>query len=155
MNTTRITTPLLLGALAACGIMDSTRDSSPLSFAIREGHFINDPPPQLQITLLVETETQYPCLGYWLESDLNTAGNVLHVSVSGRVRKPEGACLTAIGPAVFSVALPVTVGSYALEFTRDGVTDRYGVTITATTIEIATIESHFTTPTALSFPRGN
>jgi hypothetical protein len=154
MNTTRLVTPVLLGALAACGIMDSTRDSRPLSLAIREGHFINDPPPEPQITLLVETETQYPCLGYWLENELSVAGNVLHVSVSGRVRKPE-ACLTAIGPAVFRVALPVTVGTYALEFTRDGVTDRYGVTITATAIEIATIESHFTQPTALSFPRVN
>jgi hypothetical protein len=76
------------------------------------------------------------------------------VSVSDRVRKPE-ACLTAIGPAGFRVGLPVTVGTYALEFTRDGVTDRYRVTITATTIEIATIESHFTQPTALSFPRVN
>jgi len=103
---------------------------------------------------LVTTETQYPCLGYWLENKLSVAGSVLHVSVSDRVRKPE-VCAAAIGPAGFRVVLPVTVGTYTLEFTRDGVTDRYSVTITATAIEIATIESHFTQPTALSFPRGN
>jgi hypothetical protein len=155
MNTKPFVIPVLLGAVAACGIMDSTRDVSPLSFAIREGYIVDPPPPPLQIGLLVSTETQYPCLGYWLENELSVAGSVLHVSVSDRVRKPQEVCAAAIGPAGFRVELPVTVGSYTLEFARNGVTDRYTVTITDTAIEIATIEAHFTTPTALSFPRGS
>jgi len=152
MTATRIVTPVLLGALAACGIFDSIRDSSPLTFAIREGHIVDPPPPPSQIGLLVSTETQYPCLGYQLANEFSVAGSVLHVSVSDRVTKPE-VCATAIGPAGFRVLLPVTTGTYTLEFTREGITDRYSVTITATAIEIAPIESHFTHPTALSFPR--
>lgn len=154
MNTTRIVTSVLLGVAAACGIMDSTRDSSDLRFAIREGHYVNDPPPAPHIALILETTTQYPCANYQLVSQLTTAGTVLRVSVTDEVVKPE-VCLTAIGPAGFRVNLPVTIGTYALEFTRDGVTDRYSVTVTATAIEIVMIEAQFTTPTALSFPRGS
>jgi hypothetical protein len=154
VNATRIVTPVLLGALAACGLTDSLRDSGDLRFAIREGYYVNDPPPAPHIALILETVTTYPCANFQLLSQLVTAGTVLRVNVTDEVVKPE-VCLTAIGPAGFRVALPVTVGTYALEFTRDGVTDRYGVTITATAIEIATIESHFTQPTALSFPRAN
>jgi hypothetical protein len=104
---------------------------------------------------LVATETQYPCLGYRLENEFSVAGNVLRVSVSDRVRKPREGCATAIGPAGFRVVLPITIGTYTLEFTRAGITDRYSVTITETAIEITTIEAQFTQPTALSFPRGS
>ena len=54
----------------------------------------------------------------------------------------------------YKVALPVTVGTYTLEFTRHGVTARYYVAITASAIEIATQEAHFTRPIVESFPRG-
>jgi hypothetical protein len=77
---------------------------------------------------------------------------VLRVNVSDRVREPQ-ICLTAIGPAQFKVALPITFGTYTLEFTRDGVTDRYTVTVTETAIEITTREARFTRPTADRFPR--
>jgi hypothetical protein len=153
MATTRIVTAALLGAAAACGITDS-RDSSNLAFEIREGYYVNDPPPAPQIVLLVETETQFPCMNYGLESDLVIAGTVLRVNASNRITKPE-VCLTAIGPAGYRVALPVGVGSYTLEFVRDGVIDRYGVTITDAAIEITIEDAHFTHPKAVSFPRGS
>lgn len=154
MKTTRLVTPVLLCAVVACGIMDSTRDSSSLSFSIREGYYVDPPPPPPHIALIVTTATEYPCANYWLESEFSVAGTVLHVDVSDRVRIGE-VCLTAIGPAQYKVALPVTAGTYTLEFARDGVTDRYAVTITDTAIELASLEAHFTRPTALRFPRGS
>ena len=57
--------------------------------------------------MLVATKTQYPCMNYWLESELDVVNSVLRVSVSDRIRKPA-ICLTAIGPAQYKVALPVT-----------------------------------------------
>ncbi|SRR6266540_383840 len=153
MNSQRIGTVGLLGVLASCGVVDSTRDASPLSFEIREGYYVDPPPPPPHIALIVTTATQYPCANYWLESEFAGVGSVLRVAVSDRVRTPE-ICLTAIGPALYKVALPITVGTYTLEFTRDGVTDRYTVTVTETVIEIAPRETHFTRPTALRFPRG-
>ncbi|HMJ58181.1 MAG TPA: hypothetical protein VK467_03535 [Gemmatimonadales bacterium] len=152
MKTTLVVATALFAA--ACGTVDLTHDSSPLRFSIREGYILDPPPPPTQIGLLVETTTQYPCLGYRLESEFHVSGSTLRVSVSDRVTKPSEVCLTAIGPAGFRVLLPTAIGTYTLEFTRDGVTDRYTVTITDAAIEIAPIEMHFTTPTALTFPRG-
>jgi hypothetical protein len=151
MKTTLVVTTVLFAA--ACGTVDLTHDSSPLRFSIREGYILDPPPPPTQIGLLVETETQFPCANYSLESNLVSAGSVLRVNVSHRISKPE-VCLTAIGPAGYRALLPTATGTYTLEFTRDGATDRYTVTITDAAIEIAPIEMHFTTPTALTFPRG-
>lgn len=149
--------PLLLLAAPlaswACDILaPGERYSGQLSFGIREGYYVNPPPPPPHIALILTTATQYPCANYWLESEFSVAGSVLRVDVSDRVRIGE-VCLTAIGPAQYKVALPVTAGTYTLEFGRDGLTDRYSVTVTEAAIEIATIEAHFTRPTAERFPR--
>lgn len=148
--------PLLLGTIGviacwACG-MNAVDDNGSLSFEIREGYYVDPPPPPPQIALILTTATVYPCFNYHLESSFAVAGGTLRVNVSGRVTKPD-VCLTAIGPAQYRVALPVTVGTYNLEFVRDGVTDSYSVTVTDTSIDISTNESHFTQPTAASFPR--
>jgi hypothetical protein len=101
---------------------------------------------------MISTETQYPCSNYRLVSALSVTGNVMRVSVSHRVTKPS-ICDDAIGSAGFRAALPNAVGTYTLEFARDGVTDRYSVAITQTEIAITTLEATFTHPTALTFPR--
>jgi hypothetical protein len=147
-------TPVALAVVAGCGLLDSWLDTSPLSFSIYEGYFVNPPPPPPHIALIVTTETQYPCMNYRLDGALRVAGTTLRVDIPGTVREPR-ICLTAIGPAGFRSALPVTTGTYTLEFRRAGLTDRYLIRVTVDAIEIATIESHFTTPTALSFPRGS
>ncbi len=152
MNTARLLTSVLVGAVA-CGTTDLTRDSSPLSFSILEGDYLESPPPP-QIVLMLTTETEYPCSNYRLVSELSVTGNVIQVSVSHRVTKPT-VCDDAIGPAGFRAALPNAVGTYTLELARDGVTDRYSVAITQTEIAITTLEAQFTHPTALAFPRAN
>ncbi|MGH7519708.1 MAG: hypothetical protein ACREMI_00360 [Gemmatimonadales bacterium] len=63
-------------------------------------------------------------------------------------------CLTAIGPAQYKTALPITAGTYTLLFVRRGQIDRYTLTVTQTEFTIATIESSFTRPAAARFPRG-
>jgi hypothetical protein len=149
---------LLIGAaaliaLGGCDVFGpAERYSGPLSFEIREGYYVDVPPPP-QIVLLVSTETTYPCLGYSLEHGFSASGSVLHVVVSDVVRKPRGYCAAAIGPAGFRIALPVSIGTYVLEFTRDGETDRHSMEVTDSTIQITTLEAHFTHPGAPTFPR--
>src|SRR5258705_9100270 len=55
--------------LAGCGILDSSSDSSSLSFSIVGGSYF-DPPEVHHIALIVQTEMQYPCMNYQLESSL-------------------------------------------------------------------------------------
>jgi len=62
--------------------------------------------------------------------------------------------LTAIGPAQYKTALPITDGTYGLVFTRGGHTDRYSLTMTQTAFGITTSEAHFTRPMARRFSRG-
>src|SRR6266850_1880857 len=58
--------------LAGCGLLDSSGDSSPLSFSIMGGSYF-DPPEAHHIALIVQTKTQYPCMNYQLESSLGVA----------------------------------------------------------------------------------
>ena len=129
-------------------------DGSELSFAIREGYYVDPPPPPPQIALIVETTKQYPCFNYWLESELHVADHLLRVVVTDSVHIPQ-VCLTAIGPAQYRAALPVSAGRYTLEFVRNGLTDRYDVTISDWAISITPLQSTFTHPTARQFPRGS
>lgn len=91
-------------------------------------------------------------MNYQIESQLSIEGDAIRVSMTGAIKEPE-VCLTAIGPAVYRTALGIGNGTYKLEFTRQGVTDRYGIRVTDTNIQIVTLESHFTRPVARSFPR--
>jgi len=129
-------------------------DGGDLNFAIREGYYVNPPPPPPQIALIVETTKQYPCANYWLESELHVADHLLRVVVTENVRVPQ-VCLTAVGPAQYRAALPVSTGRYTLEFVRNGLTDRYEVTISDSAILITPLQSSFTHPTAHQFPRGS
>jgi hypothetical protein len=146
---------LTLIACWGCDILNPGQEySGQLNFAIREGYYVDFPPPP-HIALILETAKEYECMNYHLEAEFNAVGEVLRVAVSDKVRTPN-ICLTAIGPAQYRVALPVTTGSYVLEFTREGATDRYTVTVTDAAIEVVPIDfTTFTHPKAASFPRGN
>ena len=148
-NRWRIVFPTLMLAVLACS--HSIYDVSPLSFEIREGYYVDSPPPP-QIVLIVSTQTEYRCSNYELAHEFRPAGDLMQVTVFSRVNEPDG-CADLVGPAQFRVALPVTIGTYRLELIRNAVTDRYSVAITDTTIDIATVEAHFTHPIALTFPR--
>src|SRR5947199_10349531 len=115
--------PFLLTAVAliACWACDwdAVRDASPLTFAIREGYFVDPPPPPPHIALLVGTETQYPCMNSWLESELAVVDNILRVRVSDRGTKPE-ISLKASGPAQYTAAISVTDDAYTIEFPDTG-----------------------------------
>ncbi len=109
-------------------------------------HYAVSQSPTEQVVLLVSDQETYPCMNYQLESGLSIAGHTIRVSMSGRVLKPD-VCLTATGPAQYRTALPIAPGTYSLEFERSGSVDRYRLTVTASAIEIATLESSFTRPT--------
>src|SRR5947208_5864604 len=114
---------LTIRLLAGCGIVDGRKsDLNPLSFEIREGNYFG--PPQPQIGLIVSTEKQYPCMNYQLDGTLGVAPPTVRVDLFGTVSIGE-VCLRAIGPAQFRRALPVTTGTYTLEFRRNDLTDRY------------------------------
>ena len=100
-----------------------------------------------QVVLVISDQQAYPCTNYQLESGTSVLGQDVLVTLSGRVIKPD-VCLAATGPAQYSTALPIGNGTYALEFARGGVVDRYRLTVTANAISITTIESDFTHPAA-------
>ena len=142
---------LTIGLLAGCGIVDDSKsDPSPLSFEIREGNYFG--PPQPQIGLIVSTEKQYPCMNYQLDGTLGVAPPTFRVDFLGTVSIGQ-VCLTAIGPAQFKTALPVTNGTYTLELRRNDVTDRYRIIVSTNAIDVVTLQAHFTHPTASHFPR--
>jgi len=146
-----------VAALVTCAGCDlfapAAHSSEDLNFAIREGYYVNPPPPPPQIALIVETTMVYPCFNYSLEGELHVADHLLRVVVTENVRAPQ-VCLTAVGPAQYRTALPVSTGRYTLEFVRNGLTDRYEVTISDSAIFIKPLQSSFTHPTAHQFPRG-
>ena len=142
---------LALVALPGCSIVDPGPRAGDLTFEVREVDYWS-PGPAKQIVLLVQDEGGYPCMNYQIESELQVQGNSIRVAMSGAIKQPE-ICLTAIGPAIYRTALGIGDGSYELEFVRQGVTDRYSITVTPVVIQITTFESHFTRPAALTFPR--
>jgi hypothetical protein len=142
---------LALVALQSCSIVDPGPRAGDLTFEVREVDYWSPGPPQ-QIVLLVRGNQDYPCVNYQIESELSIQGNSIRVAMTGAIKEPE-VCLTAIGPAIYRSALGIGNGSYDLTFVRQGVTDRYSVTVTQTSILITAVDSHFTRPAARSFPR--
>ena len=143
---------VVLTVFAGCGTTDIAGDGGRLRFWLGEGYFVNSPPPP-QIALIVESEVGYGCANYHLDGRFDAADRVLRVELTGTVSIGQ-ICLTALGPAQFRTALPVTSGAYNLEFTRFGVTDRYRLDVSAAALEITPLEApHFTTPKARRFPR--
>jgi hypothetical protein len=145
-------TAAFLMTLGPCEIPSSPGETNLLTFEILEGYWVDQPPPP-QIVLRLATPNEYPCMNYWIESELAVTDSILRVEMTGRITIGE-VCLTAIGPAQYKTALPITEGRYALVFARGGLTDRYTLTVTETAFEITTVEAHFTRPAADRFPRG-
>ncbi|MGE5803112.1 MAG: hypothetical protein ACM358_12745 [Gemmatimonadota bacterium] len=138
-----------LVALTACEVLQGPPEGGLLTFEVRE---VDWDPPTPRIVLFVSNDETYPCLNYRIENELTVDNHSILVAMSGAVTPPT-VCLTAIGPAQIRSPLPIADGTYTLEFVRGGVTDRYTLTVTVSAIHIATLDSHFTRPTALRFPR--
>jgi hypothetical protein len=143
----------VLATLGSCDPTTSLEEGGPLTFEILEVDWVDPPPPPRQILLTVATEKEYPCMNYRIDGEFGVADRTLHVELSRRITIGD-ICLTAIGPAQYRAALPITDGTYSLVFARGGQTDRYILTVTQAAFEITTIEAHFTRPAARRFPRG-
>ncbi len=94
------------------------------------------------IALFIETDREYSCANFWLDSSLEVQGRTISLSISG-IRVPE-ICLTAIGPAQFKSFLPVTEGEYSLRIAYGGRTDTYALSITGEAITLQPEQAGFT-----------
>lgn len=138
-----------LVAITACQALPGPPEGGLLTFEVRE---VPWDPPTPRIVLFVSNDSTYPCLNYRIENELTVQNHSIRVAMSGAVSAPN-VCLTAIGPAQIRSPLPIADGTYTLEFVRGGLTDRYVLTVTASAIQITPLETHFTRPTAIRFPR--
>lgn len=140
---------IALAALPSCDMLDGPAAGDLLTFEVRE---VDWDPPTPRIVLFVSDDKVYPCINYHIDNELRIRDHSIRVEMSGGVTEP-GVCLTAIGPAQIRAPLAIAEGSYMLEFVRRGVTDRYTLNVTEAAIQIAVVDAHYTSPTALSFPR--
>lgn len=113
-------------------------------------HQVNVPvEPFIQLQL--ETKGVFSCLGYGLVSNLSSSQSDLMVEILG-VEKPDGLCLTAVGPAVNRFQLDVIPGEYKLAFRHNGTTRPYQLMVTDSSLQVSG-EASFITPDIKTFWR--
>ena len=139
---------IALAAAPACKVV-ADAPGGLLTFEVRE---VAWDPPTPRIVLFVSDDKTYPCFNFGIENDLSVQNQSIRVEMSGAITAPS-ICLEAIGPAQIRSPLPIAEGTYSLEFVRGGATDFYTLIVTKSTIQIIPVETHFTRPTALRFPR--
>jgi hypothetical protein len=145
-----------LGALTACGILDSNpKDVGTFSFELRETPIADT--LSLWIELVVMTEPQSPCLTHALKGNAGFGIDVVAVTLE-RVALPRDVCIPSDGPAEFKYPIafgPVRVDNpFYLTFESGGEVDRYLVIVSETAIDIAPLRSVFTHPINRRVPRG-
>ena len=81
-----------------------------------------------ELSVLVETEEDYPCSNYQLRAEADRDDRRLGIDVGG-AELPGDVCLTALGPATWSSPLGVEgdFRGYRIEVVLDGRTDVYEV----------------------------
>ncbi|HPC35388.1 MAG TPA: hypothetical protein P5067_02060 [Candidatus Marinimicrobia bacterium] len=87
-----------------------------------------------EIFLFMETEKIYGCCNYGIYTDCDIVGKKIVVNILG-IDQP-GVCLTAIGPAIARIHLPLSNKSYSLKISGDDFTDNYTVVVTDSSISV-------------------
>jgi hypothetical protein len=83
--------------------------------------------PHLQIS--VSTKTEFSCMNYKLEHEIEQTDEEIIIKIK-EVKKPEGMCLTASGPAYFKYdAGLLKEGNYTLLLKKDFHSDEYKVKV--------------------------
>lgn len=103
-----------------------------LVIGISESYQYNSQPAPPSLFLQMTTRKIYPCLNYKIQRDVKINPGYIDVSITG-VTVPN-ICLTALGPAVSSDMLDITPGSYNLTINGSGLTSKYSVEITDTSV---------------------
>lgn len=137
--------PVLLIAAAGCGQLatDPAPVEGGLVLHVREIHdFTFSRVGTPDIALFIESEREYNCANYRLDSELDVKGQEISLSIRG-IRTPE-ICLAALGPAQFKTFLPGAEGEYSLRISHGGRTDRYTLSITREAITLQREHASFT-----------
>lgn len=140
----------LIGAvLGACDLLGGeaeTAEVGTLLFAVEESWPEPDSASAPVISVRIETERQFPCINYGLETDERLDGNRLTIRVEEVVR--PSTCLTAIGPAQTGIVVDLVAGHYRFELDRTGAErpDRYDLTVSDSLIALSPTDTSFTRP---------
>ena len=111
-------------------------------FSLTEGYEYQDAVSNPKIVLKMRTEKIYGCFNYSIVTRVLRLDKGISVVVSGV--SISNVCLTALGPASYEEFLNLPEGEYSLIFSYWGITDRYGVKISNSSIEVVVKESNFT-----------
>lgn len=127
---------LVLVACDSLGV-DATADTleGPLVLAVADlqdlGGSPGAPPTP---TLLVATDSIYPCANYALVVDVERSGSTLDLEVQGV--EIGAVCATALGPATARIPLDLPEGEYTLRIRHDGALDIYTLRVLADRLEL-------------------
>ena len=111
----------------------------------------NDPQAPLVLSLLLATETIYPCCNWHLATQHELGPASGRVELQG-ILVPS-TCLTALGPAGAQLPWSLRNGTVPLRFVHGVVTDTYTLQVTDSTIAIVPAAGTLTRPRELLFRR--
>jgi hypothetical protein len=118
-----------------------------ITFTVKEAY---DPGPVFNtpvkpfIQLEMQTGDIFPCLGYAIVSELNRKKSNIQINIHG-VEKPHGACLSALGPAMYSFPLNLKPGRYDLNFHYNNEHNAFHLIVTDSSLKISGKNSSFAT----------
>lgn len=98
------------------------------------------------LSIAVQTELHFSCVGYELPTTVRVSGSVIDVRV-GEVKPPAGdVCATALAPAHGTASLgALAAGSYRLRLMQRGAVDAYVITVKSDSTELTPNQGKFST----------
>ena len=107
--TAALLSTLTLGGCDLLGNEAETAEVGTLLFAVEESWPHPDSASAPVISVRIETEREFPCINYRLDTEDRLDGDRLSIRVEGVVR--PSTCLTAIGPAETGIVVDLIAGS--------------------------------------------
>lgn len=132
---------LLLVAACRPETVTGTLPLGDLAVSAREVFYRNEPGEPI-VNLHLATERAYPSISDYIDAETNVNGRTITVSARRVVEPPLG--MGAIGPATYSVTVPVTEGEYTLRVIRHLDVDQYRLVVTTAALELQGIRTRFT-----------
>lgn len=130
-------------------IVDNKADSEEYSLTFREGFTEQFDGPHLYIS--VSTVKNFPCSNYGLEHEIQTEERKVQINL-GKI-KAWDMCLTAFGPAAFTLELNFGNGNNTLEINSNGKKNIYAVFLTDNEIKITATKTEFAVLSQTSIKR--
>jgi len=105
-----------------------------IDFDVRESYTMISEAGAPRIEFQMRTQQIYPCCNWGISHSVQVRPGSVGVEVSG-ISQPE-ICLTATGPAAATTFLDLVNGSYVLDVSKRGSTDRFTLTVTDAVLEV-------------------